>query len=185
TPCGLIFTQSAHFYSFYLDRTIRSAVEQHLFDVNPLEEQHSGTSEFTTRPSSPKVTLTARQRRWHQRDQQEEGLKLRERNRYRKSGIVLMLVVDGTSIKLGGQSGHTERTPKPRKSKHTPTLVQLTDNQAAHAVSHFHLSSRFVTIWGVSVLCFIVAFFFLNCFFPPFPHCDHRSTASLMKARLC
>uniref|UniRef100_A0AAQ5XTT5 Rho-GAP domain-containing protein n=1 Tax=Amphiprion ocellaris TaxID=80972 RepID=A0AAQ5XTT5_AMPOC len=84
----------------YLDRTIRSAVEQHLFDVNPLEDQHSGTCEFTTRPSSPKVTLTARQRRRHQRDQQEEGLKLRERNRYRKSGIVLMLVVDGTSIKL-------------------------------------------------------------------------------------
>lgn len=36
----------------------------------------------------------------------------------------------------GGQSGHAERTPKPRKSKHSPTLVQLTDNQDAHTVSH-------------------------------------------------
>uniref|UniRef100_A0A3Q1B2Q6 FAM13A-like domain-containing protein n=1 Tax=Amphiprion ocellaris TaxID=80972 RepID=A0A3Q1B2Q6_AMPOC len=99
-----LYVQLVHLTScsnlLYLDRTIRSAVEQHLFDVNPLEDQHSGTCEFTTRPSSPKVTLTARQRRRHQRDQQEEGLKLRERNRYRKSGIVLMLVVDGTSIKL-------------------------------------------------------------------------------------
>ncbi|XP_035813940.2 protein FAM13A isoform X2 [Amphiprion ocellaris] len=133
----------------YLDRTIRSAVEQHLFDVNPLEDQHSGTCEFTTRPSSPKVTLTARQRRRHQRDQQEEGLKLRERNRPASikadtnkenipssGGSSSGNVEEDTGsswVSQGGQSGHTERTPKPRKSKHTPTLVQLTDNQAAHA----------------------------------------------------
>lgn len=85
-------------------------MEQHLFDVNPLEEESSGDSELT---SSPRVTPTARQRRRHQREQQlqEEGLRHRERNRY--SGlsenrgyvsnltfcIVTMLVVDGTSTK--------------------------------------------------------------------------------------
>lgn len=43
----------------------------------------------------------------------------------------------GSSVdSQGGQSGHAERTLKPRKSKHSPTLVQLTDNQDAHAVSH-------------------------------------------------
>uniref|UniRef100_A0A3Q1FXE2 Family with sequence similarity 13 member A n=1 Tax=Acanthochromis polyacanthus TaxID=80966 RepID=A0A3Q1FXE2_9TELE len=133
----------------YLDRTIRSAVEQHLFDVNPLEDQHSGNCEFTTRPSSPKVTLTARQRRRYQRVQQEEGLKLRERNRPASikantnkenipssGGSSSGSVAEDTGSSWdsqGGQSAHSEQTPKPRKSKHTPTLVQLTDNQAAHA----------------------------------------------------
>lgn len=42
----------------------------------------------------------------------------------------------------GGQSGHAERTPKARKSKHSPTLVQLTDNQDASAVSHHAFSPR-------------------------------------------
>uniref|UniRef100_A0A669E4C2 Family with sequence similarity 13 member A n=1 Tax=Oreochromis niloticus TaxID=8128 RepID=A0A669E4C2_ORENI len=51
----------------FLDRTIRSAVEQHLFDVNPLEDQHSDTHESTPCPS--RVTPTARQRRRHQREQ--------------------------------------------------------------------------------------------------------------------
>lgn len=33
----------------------------------------------------------------------------------------------------GGQS---ERTPRPRKWKHSPTLVQFAGNQGTHAVSH-------------------------------------------------
>ncbi|XP_008289837.1 protein FAM13A isoform X2 [Stegastes partitus] len=133
----------------YLDKTIRSAVQQHLFDVNPLEDQHSENCGLTTCPSSPTVTLTARQRRRHHRDQQEEGLKLRERNRAasikadtNKENIPSSGGSSSGSIgedtgsswdSRGGQSGHAERTPKPRKSKHSPTLVQLTDNQASHA----------------------------------------------------
>uniref|UniRef100_A0A671W0D2 Family with sequence similarity 13 member A n=1 Tax=Sparus aurata TaxID=8175 RepID=A0A671W0D2_SPAAU len=54
----------------FLDRTIRSAVEQHLFDVD-------GQS---SPPTSPSVTPTARQRRRHQREQQEEGPRNKERN---------------------------------------------------------------------------------------------------------
>lgn len=60
----------------------------------------------------------------------------------------------------GGPGGRTERTPKPRRSKHSPTLVQLTDNQDAHAVSHHtsspHLFSSvlFVTVLAVSLLLF-------------------------------
>uniref|UniRef100_A0A8D0CSV0 Family with sequence similarity 13 member A n=1 Tax=Sander lucioperca TaxID=283035 RepID=A0A8D0CSV0_SANLU len=67
---------------FFLDRTISSAVEQHLFDVNPVGDQSSEDSALTPWPSSPRATPTARQRRRHQREQQEEGLRHKERNRY-------------------------------------------------------------------------------------------------------
>uniref|UniRef100_A0A8D3CKP2 Family with sequence similarity 13 member A n=1 Tax=Scophthalmus maximus TaxID=52904 RepID=A0A8D3CKP2_SCOMX len=70
----------------FLDRTIRSAVEQHLFEVNPLQDQSSEECELTPRPPSPKVTPTARQRRRRQREQrQEESPRQRERNRYNSS----------------------------------------------------------------------------------------------------
>ncbi|XP_034755495.1 protein FAM13A isoform X3 [Etheostoma cragini] len=126
----------------FLDRTIRSAVEQHLFDVNPIRDQSSEDSELTPRPSSPGATPTARQRRRHQREQQKERLRHKERNRAAfvradtdKENIPsssLGNVGDTySSVKLqGGQSGHAERTPQP--SKHSPTLEQLTDNQDAH-----------------------------------------------------
>lgn len=40
----------------------------------------------------------------------------------------------------GGKSCQSARTPKARKSKHSPTLVQFTDNKDAHAVSHHAFS---------------------------------------------
>lgn len=84
----------------FLDRTIRSAVEQHLFDVNPSGHQSSEDCQLTPCPPSPSVTPTARQRRRQQREQQEEGLRHKDRNRYNEFNIVMMLVVDGTSMKL-------------------------------------------------------------------------------------
>ncbi|XP_063332192.1 protein FAM13A isoform X6 [Pelmatolapia mariae] len=133
----------------FLDRTIRSAVEQHLFDVNPLEDQHSDTHESTPCPS--RVTLTARQRRRHQREQQhqEEGQKHREKNRApsvtgdtnkenvpSSSGSSSGSVGEDMSSRVDSQEGqrsHAERTPKPRKPKKSPTLMQLSENTAAHA----------------------------------------------------
>ncbi|CAB1327288.1 unnamed protein product, partial [Coregonus sp. 'balchen'] len=65
-----------------LERTIRSAVEQHLFDVQMCGGGQSTTedSESTGCSSSPEVTLTARQRRRHQREQ-EEAQRHRDRSR--------------------------------------------------------------------------------------------------------
>uniref|UniRef100_UPI0037E96660 protein FAM13A isoform X1 n=1 Tax=Semicossyphus pulcher TaxID=241346 RepID=UPI0037E96660 len=132
----------------FLDRTIRSAVEQHLFDVNHLGDQSSEGCELTLCPLSPRATPTARQRRRHQREQQEEGLRHKERraasvradtnkeNIPSSGGSSSVSVGEDTGSSVdsqGGQSGHAERTPKPRKSKHSPTLVQLTDNQDTHA----------------------------------------------------
>ncbi|KAI4833279.1 hypothetical protein KUCAC02_016189, partial [Chaenocephalus aceratus] len=127
-----------------LDRTIRSAVEQHLFNVHPVEGQSSEGSELTC-PSSPRETPTARQRRRHQREQQEEGLRHKEKNRAASSqadkenipssaGSSTGSVSEDTGSRVnsqGGQDAHAEQTPKPRKWKHSPTLVQLTDNQDA------------------------------------------------------
>ncbi|TKS68357.1 Protein FAM13A [Collichthys lucidus] len=145
----------------YLDRTIRSAVEQHLFD--PLGDQSSTSedSQLTPCPPSPSVTPTARQRRRHQREQQEEDQRHRERNRAssiradtNKENIPSSSASSSSSVgedtssssdTQGGQSGHTERTPKARKSKHSPTLVQLTDNQDASATFRMKIQESPVT----------------------------------------
>ncbi|MEQ2303694.1 hypothetical protein AMECASPLE_019587, partial [Ameca splendens] len=130
----------------FLDQTISSAVEQHLFDINPSVEQHSETCGLTPRHSSPKGTPTARQRRRQQREQQGEGLRQRNRAASTRADTNKENIPTsggsssgsageetGSSVdSLEGQSGRAEQTSKPRKSKHYPTLVQLTDNQAAH-----------------------------------------------------
>ncbi|XP_033985306.1 protein FAM13A isoform X4 [Trematomus bernacchii] len=141
-----------------LDRTIRSAVEQHLFNVHPVEGQSSEGSELTC-PSSPRETPTARQRRRHQREQQEEGLRHKERNRAASSqadkenipssaGSSTGSVSEDTGSRVnsqGGQGAHAERTPKPRKWKHSPTLVQLTDNQDAQETLRMKIQESPVT----------------------------------------
>ncbi|XP_026215633.1 protein FAM13A isoform X2 [Anabas testudineus] len=134
-----------------VDRTIRSAVEQHLFDVNLLEDQSSEDCQSTPCPPSQKVTPTARQRRRHQREQQEQGLRHHETKRAvsirantNKENIPSSSDSSSGSVRentgcsvdaQGGQSGVSEQTPKPRKSKQSPTLVQLTDNQDAHTLN--------------------------------------------------
>uniref|UniRef100_A0A669DFK0 Family with sequence similarity 13 member A n=1 Tax=Oreochromis niloticus TaxID=8128 RepID=A0A669DFK0_ORENI len=99
-PQDVSLSESMKGLSSFLDRTIRSAVEQHLFDVNPLEDQHSDTHESTPCPS--RVTPTARQRRRHQREQQhqEESQKHREKNRYRGRGIIMKSVFTGSLLLL-------------------------------------------------------------------------------------
>uniref|UniRef100_A0A3B5QAW1 Family with sequence similarity 13 member A n=1 Tax=Xiphophorus maculatus TaxID=8083 RepID=A0A3B5QAW1_XIPMA len=127
----------------FLDQTIRSAVEQHLFDGT---NQLSVTCDLTSRPSSLTRTPTARQRRRQQREQQAEGLRQRNRAASTRadtnkenipsssgssSGSAGEEPTSGVESQ-GGQSGRAARTS--RKSKHCPTLVQLTDNQPDHAI---------------------------------------------------
>ncbi|XP_013863243.1 protein FAM13A [Austrofundulus limnaeus] len=131
----------------FLDQTISSAVEQHLFEVNPLVDQLSEASKLTTGPS--RVTLTVRQRRRHQREQQEEGLRPRNRaaasiradankeNVSSSGGCSPGSLGEETSRRVdsrGEQDCPAEQTSKPRKSKHNPTLVALPDSQAAHTL---------------------------------------------------
>lgn len=56
-----------------------------------------------------------------------------------------------------GQRSHTERTPKPRKPKKIPTLIQLSENTAAHAVSH--------TLYSPSLFIFMSVTFSLLLYY--------------------
>ncbi|KAF6718724.1 Protein FAM13A [Oryzias melastigma] len=132
----------------FLDQTIRSAVEQHVFGANTIADQPQESCDFTTCPSSPRVKPTARQRRRRQREQQEEGLGLQEKNRAgstrtdnNKENIPSSvgsssnsLVEDtvGSEVSQGSQSSTSEQIPRSRKSSHSPTTVQLIEHQADH-----------------------------------------------------
>ncbi|XP_061626836.1 protein FAM13A isoform X2 [Phyllopteryx taeniolatus] len=138
-----------------LDRTIRSTVEQHLFDGH----HASGGGELTLR----RLVSTARQRRRHRREQQDDGSGCRDRSsstktreetsailsRHRtdtnkeniptledKSSCGRNLREDTANVGVvshGGQSTQVVCAPKSRKWKHNPTLAQL--NQDAHRES--------------------------------------------------
>lgn len=83
----------------FLDRTIRSVVEQHLFSVNPVGSRSSEERQLTPCPPPASVTPTARQRRRHQREKREEELTQRDRNRWDEISVVMFLEVDGTGMK--------------------------------------------------------------------------------------
>ncbi|XP_055364006.1 protein FAM13A [Betta splendens] len=123
----------------FLDRTVRSTVEQHLFDGNPIEDQRSGDCGSVPCLPSPRATVTARQRRRHQREQQEQG------HQDRKRAVTIRTSTDKENIPShrgsgrgggaearGGRGGLTEHSPKPRKAKQSPAPVLLADRQDAH-----------------------------------------------------
>ncbi|XP_029949146.1 protein FAM13A isoform X2 [Salarias fasciatus] len=128
----------------FLDKTIRSTVEQHLFDINlPEDPTTAGNCVLNSRPSSPRVAPTARQRRRQQREQQEEYTRQPDRKRsasIRADTNKENIPSGGSGSSVGedtgsgadpqGGSASNQQTPKPRKWKHNPTLVQLIDNQA-------------------------------------------------------
>lgn len=83
----------------FLDRTIRSVVEQRLFSVSPVGSRSPEERQLTPCPPPPSVTPTARQRRRHQREKREEELTQRDRNRWDEISVVMFLEVDGTGMK--------------------------------------------------------------------------------------
>ncbi|XP_037327018.2 protein FAM13A isoform X2 [Pungitius pungitius] len=134
----------------FLDRTIRSAVVQHLFDGNPSGDQSSEDGDLNLRPTPPRPS--ARQRRRHQREQREDGLRLEERNGgatsdradTNKENVPLSRGSSGSSgssgsgagedtgssgDSRGGHGGHAQRSHKHGKWKRGPALVQLTDHR--------------------------------------------------------
>ncbi|XP_068614222.1 protein FAM13A-like [Brachionichthys hirsutus] len=122
----------------FLDRTIRSVVEQHLFDVNPLGDQSSEDCQLTSASATP----SARQRRRQQREQQEEAARIRERYRADSNkenipsagGKNCMGEGMGSSIaSQRGRGGPVDRTPRSGNVKHNLGLAQSTGNQDTHA----------------------------------------------------
>ncbi|XP_076151053.1 protein FAM13A isoform X2 [Alosa pseudoharengus] len=124
----------------FLERTIRSAVEQHLFDVHMHGGPSSDDPDTNGQLASP--VTTARQRRRQQREQ-EEVQRQRDREGINKENNPSIGVINNGSVgedSLGHTHAHTHthahaqkhsvEGPRHRKSKHAvPTLAELRDNQ--------------------------------------------------------
>ncbi|XP_056312523.1 protein FAM13A isoform X5 [Danio aesculapii] len=115
----------------FLEKTIRSAVEQHLFMHTG---QNSESSNPTVHSSSPGTT--ARERRRHQREQQENFRVEGDKENVPSPGVRVTEDGDRSLLLL-----LTHELQKNKKPKHSPTLTELSDNQDTPAQMEFQGSS--------------------------------------------
>ncbi|XP_071973733.1 protein FAM13A isoform X3 [Engystomops pustulosus] len=130
-----------------LERTIRTAVEQHLFDVLGPGSQSSEESESGT--SSPSTSLSARQRRRHLKEQDESRKKPRDMEMINKENIPsgcgsledcgLMQEVEKLQENC---SGYIDERSKPKRQKSSSKLSELNDNQDSTVNTENFVSSR-------------------------------------------
>uniref|UniRef100_A0A8D0C2Q7 Family with sequence similarity 13 member A n=1 Tax=Salvator merianae TaxID=96440 RepID=A0A8D0C2Q7_SALMN len=118
----------------YLEKTIRSAVEQHLFDVHGSGGQSSEDSESGT--SSTSSNVSARQRRRH-RKEQDEAQRNRDMEVINKENIPsglssieeCTLTVQEVEKLHENNSGYIGERSKPKRQKSNTKLSELNDNQ--------------------------------------------------------
>ncbi|XP_069834408.1 protein FAM13A isoform X2 [Dendropsophus ebraccatus] len=132
-----------------LERTIRTAVEQHLFDVLGPGSQSSEESESGT--SSPSTSLSARQRRRHLKEQDESRKKPRDMEMINKENIPsgcgslddcgLMQEVEKLQENC---SGYIDERSKPKRQKSSSKLSELNDNQDSTVNTENFVTSRSV-----------------------------------------
>ncbi|KAL2304843.1 hypothetical protein Nmel_006798 [Mimus melanotis] len=118
----------------YLEKTIRSAVEQHLFDVHGSGGQSSEDSESGT--SSTSSNVSARQRRRHHKEQ-EEARRNRDMEVVNKENIpsgfssledCLLAAQDAEKLQ-DTSSGYLSERNKSKRQKSSSKLSELNDNQ--------------------------------------------------------
>ncbi|TRZ23542.1 hypothetical protein HGM15179_003556 [Zosterops borbonicus] len=118
----------------YLEKTIRSAVEQHLFDVHGSSGQSSEDSESGT--SSASSNVSARQRRRHHKEQ-EETRRNRDMEVVNKENIpsgfssledCILAAQDVEKLQDTG-SGYLSERNKSKRQKSSTKLSELNDNQ--------------------------------------------------------
>ncbi|XP_059028982.1 protein FAM13A isoform X12 [Mustela lutreola] len=117
-----------------LERTIRSAVEQHLFDVNGSGGQSSEDSESGTSSASP--ALSARQRR-RQSKEQDEVRRGRDVGLINKENIPsgfnsledCILNAQEVEKLYENTSGYIGERGKPKRQKSSSKLSELSENQ--------------------------------------------------------
>ncbi|XP_072534621.1 protein FAM13A [Salminus brasiliensis] len=130
----------------YLERTIRSAVEQHLFDVHMQAGQSSPQGSEPAGHSLSPVT-TARQRRRQQREQEENQERCRDdidKENIPSRGLSASFsgcFTVSSSEEEERRSSSAQEGPRARKPKHSPTLTELTHNQDSSTFQP-HRSSR-------------------------------------------
>uniref|UniRef100_A0A8C8S3E2 Family with sequence similarity 13 member A n=1 Tax=Pelusios castaneus TaxID=367368 RepID=A0A8C8S3E2_9SAUR len=118
----------------YLEKTIRSAVEQHLFDAHGSGGQSSEDSESGTSSSSSNVS--ARQRRRHHKEQ-EEARQNRDVEVINKENIPsgfgnpedCILTPQEVEKLQENNSGYIGERNKPKRQKSSTKLSELNDNQ--------------------------------------------------------
>ncbi|KAL8206712.1 UNVERIFIED_CONTAM: Protein fam13a [Gekko kuhli] len=118
----------------YLEKTIRSAVEQHLFDVHGSGGQSSEDSESGT--SSTSSNVSTRQRRRHHKEQ-EEARRNRDMEVVNKENIPsgfssieeCMLTAQDVEKLQESSSGYIGERSKPKRQKSSTKLSELNDNQ--------------------------------------------------------
>nr|XP_051675527.1 protein FAM13A isoform X5 [Oryctolagus cuniculus] len=118
-----------------LERTIRSAVEQHLFDVNSSGGQSSEDSE--SGPSSASSTATSARQRRRQSKEQDEARRGREKELINKENIPsgfsnlddCILNTQEVEKLHESTSGSAGERSKPRLQKPSAKLPELNENQ--------------------------------------------------------
>ncbi|XP_035182190.1 protein FAM13A isoform X4 [Oxyura jamaicensis] len=130
----------------YLEKTIRSAVEQHLFDVHCSGGQSSEDSESGT--SSASSNVSARQRRRHHKEQ-EEARRNRDMEVIDKENIpsgfsnLEDCILTAQEVeKLQDNSGYLSERNKPKRQKSSTKLSELNDNQDSPVSMESFSSSR-------------------------------------------
>ncbi|XP_053112651.1 protein FAM13A isoform X3 [Hemicordylus capensis] len=119
----------------YLEKTIRSAVEQHLFDIHGSSGQSSEDSESGT-SSSTSSNISARQRRRHHKEQ-DEARRNREMEGINKENIPsgfssieeCMLTAQESEKLQENSSEYIGERSKPKRQKSSTKLSELNDNQ--------------------------------------------------------
>uniref|UniRef100_A0AAV2LFI9 Rho-GAP domain-containing protein n=1 Tax=Knipowitschia caucasica TaxID=637954 RepID=A0AAV2LFI9_KNICA len=123
----------------YLEGTIRSTVEQHLFGVNGWRGQRSRVS--SPCPKSPEGTpSSARERRRSQRQRDAQSPCHRSsaasaRTDTNKENIqsIHRFSAGAELVESSGHCSPVERTPRAKEWRHSPMLLPLSDNQDTHA----------------------------------------------------
>ncbi|KAM6402233.1 protein FAM13A isoform 11-T11 [Pluvialis apricaria] len=131
----------------YLEKTIRSAVEQHLFDVHGSGGQSSEDSESGT--SSASSNVSARQRR-RQHKEQEEARRNRDMEVVNKENIPsgfsnledCILAAQEVEKLQDNSSGYLSERNKPKRQKSSTKLSELNDNQDSPVSMESFNSSR-------------------------------------------
>ncbi|XP_067297053.1 protein FAM13A isoform X2 [Pseudorasbora parva] len=106
----------------FLEKTIRSAVEQHLFNTHMHTGQSSEGLDPTAHLSSPGTT--ARERRRHLREQEQTFRVEGDKENIPSPGVRVTEEGDGRLLLQ-------HEAQRNRKPKHSPTLTELSDNQDA------------------------------------------------------
>ncbi|XP_053886408.1 protein FAM13A-like isoform X3 [Malaclemys terrapin pileata] len=131
----------------YLEKTIRSAVEQHLFDAHGSGGQSSEDSESGT--SSASSNVSTRQRRRHHKEQ-DEGRRNRDVEVINKENIPsgfgnledCILTPQEVEKLQENNSGYIGERNKPKRQKSSTKLSELNDNQDSLVSMESFSSSR-------------------------------------------